>query len=310
VSGPDEQPRAGWREGVAALRPSQWTKNGLVFAALFFALWDQERTAPLGAAAWWRVALAAVAFSLASSAVYVMNDLWDREADRHHPTKRFRPIAAGRIAPRTAGVLAIALAVAAGVLAGCLSPALLALIGFYGLLQAVYTFRLKRVPFIDVLLIASGFVLRAIAGGLAIDVRLSAWLLLCTFLLALFLALCKRRHEKVVLAAVSDSSRPALRAYDARLLDQCIVIAATSTIVTYAIYTLWPATVAKFETEALGFTIPFVVFGIFRYLDLVYRHEQGERPERVLLTDGPLLCTIALYGLTAAALLLWRSGPV
>ena len=293
-----------WRDTLSALRPTQWTKNGLVFAAFFFAIWDQSRETPLGLVECVRVVLAAGAFSLVSSAVYVLNDLWDIEADRHHPTKRFRPIAAGRIAPGDARILGISLVGAGGLIAWALSPSLFLLIGSYVLLQAVYTFRLKTVPLVDVLVIASGFVLRAIAGGLVIQVTLSPWLLLCTFLLALFLALCKRRHEKVILADTSDASRPTLRHYDAHLLDQLIVIAAAATIVAYAIYTLWPQTVDKFGTNALGLTIPFVIFGIFRYMDLVYRHEQGERPEKVLLTDGPLLITIALYGLTAAAVLL------
>jgi 4-hydroxybenzoate polyprenyltransferase len=301
---PPTAARACARDYLRALRPTQWTKNGLVFAAFFFAIWDRSRATPLGLVEWGRVILATGAFCLVSSAVYILNDLWDRQADRHHPTKRFRPIAAGRIPPRSAGAMGVALAAAGGLIAWGLSPALFLLIGSYVLIQTIYTFRLKTVPLVDVLVIAGGFVLRAIAGGLVIDVTLSPWLLLCTFLLALFLGLCKRRHEKVVLAETSEASRPTLRRYDARLLDQLIVIAAASAIVAYAIYTLWPQTVDKFGTDKLGLTIPFVIFGIFRYLDLVYRHEQGGRPEKVLLTDGPLLITIALYGVTAAAVML------
>jgi 4-hydroxybenzoate polyprenyltransferase len=171
----------------------------------------------------------------------------------------------------------------------------------YVLLQFVYSLWLKKAALVDVFVIATGFVLRAVGGGLAAGVAISPWLLLCTFLLALFLALCKRRHEKLLLDSGGPGHRASLEDYDAKGLDQLIAIVAAATIVSYAIYTLWPETVHKFGTARLSLTTPVVIFGIFRYLDLVYRKDGGGRPERLLLTDRPLLVSIALYGLTVLA---------
>ncbi|MBN1557251.1 MAG: decaprenyl-phosphate phosphoribosyltransferase [Lentisphaerae bacterium] len=296
---------AGLRDRFAAMRPTQWVKNVVVPAAFFFAFWDRSRAIPLGLADLGAVLLAAVLFCLVSSGVYLLNDIRDREADRHHPLKRRRPLAAGRVSPAEAGRLAAVLLLGGGLLAWWLSPAFFAVAAAYVAMQLVYTCRLKTVPLVDIMVIAAGFVLRALAGALVIGVTISPWLLLCTFLLALFLALCKRRHEKVVLADAAERSRPALQGYDAQLLDQLIVMAGGATLVSYAIYTLWPQTVAKFGTHGLGFTVPFVVFGLFRYLDLVYRHDKGDRPERILLSDGPLLATVLLYGVTAVAVFLF-----
>jgi 4-hydroxybenzoate polyprenyltransferase len=169
----------------------------------------------------------------------------------------------------------------------------------YVMLQLVYTAWLKRIPLVDIMFIAAGFVMRAVTGALAVSVPISPWLLLCTFLLALFLALCKRRHEKNLLENGSaDKHRAVLEKYDPQLMDQLITIVAACTILAYSIYTLLPETVQKFGTHALGITIPLVIFGIFRYLDLVYRHGKGGQPEKILLTDLPLLASIALFGLT------------
>jgi 4-hydroxybenzoate polyprenyltransferase len=213
--------------------------------------------------------------------------------------KQYRPIAAGRISPVLAGWLSALLLGVSAFGAWFLSHRFSLILVGYILLQIVYTFWLKRFALIDILVIASGFVLRAIAGAWVLnDVTISPWLLLCTFLLALFLALCKRRQEKT---AADDKTvslqRASLASYDERLLDILIGTSSAVTILSYSIYTLWPATVAKFGTRGLGFTIPFVIFGIFRYLYLVYRHDQGERPEKVLLKDGPLLINLVLYGI-------------
>jgi 4-hydroxybenzoate polyprenyltransferase len=287
---------------IRALRPNQWTKNGVVLAAFFFARWDVDQQASLaGWAPLVRAAAAAAAFCLLSSAVYLFNDLRDADADRKHPQKRLRPIASGALSPRlamAAGVVMLAAGVAA---AWRIAPAFAAVAGAYLVLQAAYTLGLKRLAFVDVFVIAIGFVLRAMGGALAVDVRLSPWLLLCTFLLALFLALCKRRHEKLLLAQDEAGHRVALDGYSSRLLDQTLAITAAATIVCYAMYALSEETARRFGTHGLGLTIPFVVFGVFRYLDLVYRHEQGGRPEKVLLTDRVLLATILLYGLTTLA---------
>ncbi len=288
-----------------AMRPRQWPKNAAVLAAFFFALGDPTQGVSIRQLA--AVIVAAALFCLASSAVYVFNDLLDRERDRMHPVKRRRPIASGELPAGAALALGTALAVAAVTGAVALSPRYAGTLGAYLVLQALYSLALKRVPLVDVIVIAAGFVLRTIAGAQAIRAAISPWLLLCAFLLALFLALCKRRGERRHLGVRERSSaRPALTGYGARLLDQLIAIVASATIACYAIYTLWPDTVAKFRTHRLVFTVPFVLFGLFRYLDLVYRREEGGEPEHVLLTDGPTLVNLALYVAAVLAILL---GP-
>jgi 4-hydroxybenzoate polyprenyltransferase len=177
-------------------------------------------------------------------------------------------------------------------------------VGGYLVLQLFYTLWLKRLALVDVIVIAMGFVLRALAGAVVIHVVISPWLLVCALMLALFLGLSKRRHEKVNLAG--QGTRAALGAYDERLLDLLIAMTGTASLVCYSIYTLWPETVDKFGTPWLSATIPFVVFGIFRYMDLVYRQDQGDRPEQILLTDLPLMADIALYGATVLGILLLR----
>ena len=287
---------------VHLLRVKQWTKNAVVFAAFVFALGDRQQDL----AAWelWKVCLAALAFSLVSSAVYVFNDLKDAPQDRLHPIKCRRPIAAGEVGPGWAwGTALVLLALGLGG-AGRLGTGLLAVLGAYLALQVVYTLGLKRIALVDVIVIALGFVLRALAGAVVIHVRISPWLLICTLMLALFLGLCKRRHEKVNL--VGAGTRAALDGYDERSLDLLIAMTGAAALVCYSIYTLWPETVAKFGTPWLGATIPFVVFGLFRYMDLVYRRDQGDRPEHILLTDVPLMADVALYGLAVLGVLLLR----
>lgn len=287
---------------VRLLRVKQWTKNAVVFAAFVFALGDRNQDL----AAWelWKVCLAALAFSLVSSAVYVFNDLRDAPQDRLHPIKKHRPIASGEVAPAPAlGVAAVLLAAGLGG-AWRLDPWLLAVVGAYLVLQTFYTLGLKRIPLVDVVMISIGFVLRALAGAVVVHVPISPWLLLCAMLLALFLGLCKRRHEKVNLAGTG--TRESLDSYDERLLDLLIAMMGAAALVCYSIYTLWPETVDKFGTPWLGATIPFVIFGLFRYMDLVYRQDQGDRPEHILLTDGPLMADVALYGATVLGILLLR----
>jgi 4-hydroxybenzoate polyprenyltransferase len=288
---------------LKAMRPAQWTKNAIVLAAFFFALGDRSQpqlTLGLG----YQALLAALCFCLVSSGVYIVNDLSDIEADRLHPHKRLRPIAAGRIRPSTAWGFALLLLLG-GVGGGlAVNPNAGLVLAGYVVLQLIYTFWLKRIPLVDIMIIAAGFVLRAITGALAVEVPISTWLLLCTFLLALFLALCKRRHEKKLLDDAADQHRAVLEQYDPQLMDQLITITSACTILSYAIYTLLPETVLKFGSHGLGLTIPFVIFGIFRYLDLVYRHGKGGQPEQILLTDAPLLTAIALFGLTAGIVII------
>jgi len=299
----DREQALSLKDFVLALRPSQWTKNVVVLAAFFFAFWDRTQSVVLSDLA--AVVPALFFFCVVSSGIYILNDIKDIEADRSHPVKKLRPIAAGRIPLPEAWRLAILLLCVGGAGSWFLSKSFAYVVGCYILIQLAYSFGLKQIALVDVLVIAAGFVLRAIGGAVVLDsVKISPWLLLCTFLLALFLALCKRRHEKVFLNNIIDQHRPSLDKYDRRLLDQLIAIISSATIVSYAIYTLWPETVDKFGTTGLGFTIPFVVFGIFRYLDLVYRHEKGDRPERILLTDTPLLVNLALYGLLVIIILL------
>ena len=284
------------------LRVKQWTKNAVVFAAFVFALGDRNQNL----AAWelWKVCLAALAFSLVSSAVYIFNDLRDAPQDRLHPIKRHRPIAAGEVGVQASMGMALILLMLGLGGAWRLGTPLLVVVSLYLFLQLAYTFCLKRIALVDVVVIAMGFVLRALAGAVVIQVVISPWLLLCALLLALFLGLCKRRHEKVNLAG--QGTRAALDNYDERLLDLLISMMGASSLVCYSIYTLWPETVAKFGTPWLGATIPFVVFGLFRYMDLVYRQEKGDRPEQILLTDLPLMADVALYGVTVLCILLVR----
>ncbi len=276
------------------LRPRQWTKNLIVPAAFFFALGDAEQGVT------WRtllpICLATAIFCVLSSGVYVMNDLADIALDRAHPTKRLRPIASGALSRATGIALAAALLLAGAAAALLLGRSFTIVAAAYLLLQILYTAWLKRAPLLDVFVIAAGFVLRAVAGGVAINVDISAWLLICTFLMALFLALCKRRHEIRLREASGGATRPNLVFSNEALLNQLIAITASAVIIAYAVYTQWPETIEKFGTRRLGLTLPFVIYGVFRYLDLVYRHAKGEQPEAILLSDWPLLGNIALYG--------------
>lgn len=285
---------------LKALRPHQWIKNIVVLAALVFAFGD--KTQILGAEQVIANLLALVCFCAISSSIYILNDIKDVELDRLHPTKRYRPIAAGQVAVPTARAVSITLTFASLSAAWFLSPGFFVVIFSYYLMQLGYTFGLKRIAFVDVVIIAFGFVLRALGGGLAIDVRISPWLLLCTLLLALFLGLCKRRHEKVVLSDLKDTARPSLGQYSESTLDTGILLIAGATVMAYILYTISPDTSVKFGDRRLLATTPLVAIGLFRYYRLVYRHQQGGRPEKVLLTDLPLILTILSYGIITLSL--------
>jgi 4-hydroxybenzoate polyprenyltransferase len=280
------------RAAVVALRPRQWSKNLLVFAGIIFAdkLGDPVR--------WAEALVCFVAYCAISSAAYLGNDVRDRHDDRLHPVKRSRPIARGELSVRTALLLAAALAVAAPLLVVPLGLPSVLLVLAFAALQAGYTLRLKHVALLDVLAIAALFVIRAAAGAEAVDVPISAWLLLCTALLALFLALAKRRGELVLVGAGRTRGRPVLDGYSLELVDQLIGIVASGTVIAYAIYTLTAG-----HSRALLATVPFVVFGIFRYLLLMHRYDIGEEPEQVLLKDVPILLAVAGWIVTAAAIL-------
>ena len=274
---------------LVALRPRQWTKNLLLFAGIIFA-------AKLGDPARWLAAVTAfVAYCAASSAAYLVNDVRDAESDRLHPVKRSRPIARGELSPQVALALAGALALAAVVLAGMLGPMSLACLAAFVGLQAAYSLGLKAFELVDVLAIAGLFVLRASAGAIAVDVRISEWLLLCTFLLALFVALGKRRAE---LGLDGVRARPALDGYSVALVDQLLGIVAAATIAAYTGYAL-----AAHDTRWLVATVPLVVYGLFRYLLLLHRRGLGEEPEALLVEDLPLLATVAAWAAACGVIL-------
>jgi 4-hydroxybenzoate polyprenyltransferase len=281
---------------VASLRPEQWTKNLIVFAALLF---GQRLFEPAAAG---RSLAAFFVFCGLSGVVYLLNDVSDREADRRHPLKRFRPVAAGDLSIGTA--LGGAAAIAAGSLGAAfwLGLEFTAIAAAYLALFAVYTRLLKHIVILDVLTIAIGFVLRAAAGAAAIAVPMSPWLLVCTILLALFLGLSKRRYELTLLTSAATEHRRTLEEYSPYLLDQMIGVVTSSTLVAYIIYCTSPETIEKFGTGQLVLTTPFPIYGIFRYLYLVHQKGAGS-PSEMLLTDRPLLGCVALWGLTVIAII-------
>ena len=280
-----------------SLRPGQWIKNSVIFAALIFAQRFTEVDAVLRSI--WAFGL----FCGVSGAVYLLNDVLDARADRTHPTKSRRPIASGQVPPRLAVVAAGVLAVASLGGSWALSPSFAAVAGTYLALNLAYSVWLKRVVILDVMTIASGFLLRAVAGALVIDVAISRWLILCASLLSLFLGFCKRRNELAVLPTQATEHRSILREYSFPFLDQMISVVTASTVVAYCLYTLDPEVEAKLGTQYLPLTIPFVLYGIFRYLYLVYQRDEGGSPTRAFYTDRPLLINVALWALTAVFLL-------
>ena len=274
---------------IISLRPAQWTKNLLVFAALVFAARLFEPRAVLSSVAAFAI------FCALSGVVYLINDIADRRIDREHPLKRRRPIAAGTLPVPLAATAAAVIAAAALVSAFALGWKLGLVAAGYIALQALYSGPLKHIVIIDVLALSIGFVLRAAAGAVAIDVVVSHWLFVCTILLAMFIALAKRRHELVLLADGAASHRPILGEYSPYLLDQMIGVVTASTLIAYIFYTISPETTEKFGTDLLGLTIPFPLYGIFRYLYLVHRREGGGSPAELLINDRPLLVCVMLW---------------
>ncbi len=282
-----------------SLRPAQWTKNLIVFAALIFAVKLLDPAALAHASA------AFLIFCGLSGAVYLINDVADREQDRLHPIKRMRPIASGELSPGGALMFAAVLSVVALAASFALRPAFGVAAAAYLALFVVYTRTLKHIVILDVMAIAIGFVLRAVAGGLVIGVHVSNWLLVCTMLGALFLGLAKRRHEMTLLAEGAKEHRRILEEYDPYLLDQMIGVMAAATMVAYIIYCASPETHAYFGTEWMVLTTPFPIYGLFRYLYLVHRKAGGGSPSDMLLEDRPLLACVALWGV-AVVLIVYR----
>jgi 4-hydroxybenzoate polyprenyltransferase len=282
---------------IVSVRPGEWTKNLFVFAGLLF---GQRLTDPLAVR---RAGLAFLIFCALAGVVYLVNDVADRDRDRQHPRKRNRPIASGALSVPTAlGAAALLTACGLGA-AWWLGRDFFAVAAGYLLLLVLYSGPLKHIVIIDVLTIAIGFVLRVAAGAVAIGVPISQWLLICTILLALFLGLSKRRHEIVLLADGAIGHRRILEEYSPYLLDQMIGVVTASTLMAYILYATSHETAEKFGTSLLGLTIPFPLYGIFRYLYLVHRKEGGGSPAELLLNDRPLLACVALWAVGVAVII-------
>jgi 4-hydroxybenzoate polyprenyltransferase len=274
---------------LRALRPHQWIKNFFVFAALVF---SRRLTDPDAAL---RTLVAFAAFCAVASAIYLVNDVADYERDRVHPTKRNRPIAAGKVSRGTALVMAAVLAPLGIAAAFWLNVPTGVIIGAYGIINLTYSLWLKHVVLLDVFIIALGFLLRVTVGAVAIPVPISPWLLICTFFIALFLGICKRRHELVTLGEDAASHRGILAHYNTPFIDKMVSALAGMTVMSYALYTIDPRVAARLGTDGLVLTVPFVLFGIFRYLYLVHLRQKGGSPTEVVLTDKGMQTTIALY---------------
>lgn len=280
---------------VRAMRPKQWPKNAFVFAALVFDI----KLFDIGLLS--RTVVAALLFCLVSGVVYLINDLVDIEKDRQHPKKRHRPLASGQLSPTTAIIAAVALVGGSLPLAFLLSIPFGAVLTGYFALQVTYSFVLKNLAIIDVLTVAAGFVLRAVGGAVVIGVTISPWLYVCTTLLALFIGFSRRRHELVLLEGEAANHRASLDEYSPHLLDHMIAIVASTTVIAYSLYTFLAPNVPA--NHAMMLTIPFVLYGIFRYLYLIHIHNAGGSPEEMFLRDRPLMINLALWGLAVIAIL-------
>jgi 4-hydroxybenzoate polyprenyltransferase len=277
---------------IRLIRPHQWIKNGFVFMGLVFGNGWTDQSLVVD------VLVLFAAFCLVSSAVYVMNDIADRDADRLHPRKRSRPLARGEVSVAAALVLSVALGLAGLGLAGLVSPAALLIAATYIVLNFAYSAGLKRVAILDVFMIAGGFMLRILAGTTGIGVAPSKWLLLCGLMLTLFLGFCKRRAELVAVTNPGDSGSPtghriALKGYSTVLLDRLIAVSVAGAAIGYALYTVDPDTILLHGTDHLILTLPFVLYGLFRYLQLVYSKGGGGDPAWELLRDPHLIAATA-----------------
>jgi len=285
---------------IKSLRPQQWIKNLFIFAPLIFAQKILDPTLLQ------KTGLAFLSFCLLSGSIYIFNDLLDINEDRLHPLKSKRPLASGLLKPAAAAAVLILLLAVGLALAAALDRDFFLMALLYAVLQAAYSIRLKHVVILDIFIVAAGFLIRVVAGGLVIHVYISSWLLICTTLLALFLVMSKRRHELVQLEGKSLSHRPILKEYNTHLLDQMISVVTASTLLAYCLYTISEETVSKFGTRNLVFTIPFVLYGIFRYLYLIHQKAEGGTPESLIIKDKPLLIDIFLWVGSAVLILYLR----
>ena len=282
---------------IVSMRPKQWIKNLFVFAPLVFS--ESLFVYPLNV----KAVLAFVAFCLLSGCVYIVNDVMDREEDKRHPTKSLRPVASGLLSPSVAlgmAVILLSLSLLGGYVIGV---EIFAILGVYFLMNLAYSTFLKHVVLLDVFVIATGFVLRVLGGGAAIHVEVSSWLLLCTLLISLFLALCKRRHELIILEDNASSHRKILNEYSPYFLDQLIVVVAASALVAYALYTMSNDVFMRFGSNDLKYTVPFVIYGIFRYLYLVHRKDKGGSPTEIMIRDIPMMVNAGLWTLVVGIVL-------
>jgi 4-hydroxybenzoate polyprenyltransferase len=263
-----------------ALRPQQWVKNAFVWAGFLFAR-DWHDTALAG-----HVGAAFAAFCLMASAVYIANDWIDRDADRAHPVKRDRPIAAGRISGGIAASMSMALGVAAFAMAAWVGPALVVVLLAYVVLNVAYTLALKRVVIVDVIIIALGFLLRILAGTIGVGIAPSPWLLMCGLMLTLLLGFGKRRAE--LEAVTPDTGRSVLAAYSPALLDRLITVSVSGTLISYSLYTISPQTIALHGSANLVYTVPIVTYALFRYMYLLDQQHAAEDPSRLMLSDRHL----------------------
>jgi len=282
---------------LSSLRIQQWIKNFFLFAALVFS-GNLFRTDSL------ILTLIGVAlFSLVSSGVYIINDLSDIERDKLHPVKSKRPLPSGKLPVPVAVVTAVVL-LAAGLAGGFYHrPAFGAILLLYVVLNIAYSFKFKEMVILDVMTIAAGFVLRVVSGAVLIDVPISEWLIICTILLSLFLGFSKRRHELTILEGHADAHRSVLQHYSPYFLDQMIGIVTACTVMSYTLYTISPETVEKFGSKNLIWTLPFVLYGIFRYLYLIHKKEEGGNPTRLALTDTPLVLNMVVWIVTASIII-------
>lgn len=277
------------RNIIVSMRLQQWIKNSFLFAALVFSghlfIVEDVLLAVLGF----------FAFSLVTSAVYLYNDVTDVERDKLHPVKSRRPLASGKLSARAAIAAALVLTLI-GLWGGfALRYEFGIILGLYITLNILYSWWLKRIVILDVMTIAAGFVLRVVGGAVLIQVPTSEWLIICTILLSLFLGFSKRRSELTSLEVQANPHRAVLEYYSPRFLDQMVGIVTATTVMSYALYTISEETVMKFGTKNLIYTVPFVLYGIFRYLYLVHKREEGGDPTKTILTDIPLLINVALW---------------
>lgn len=279
------------------MRPREWVKNVFVLAALVFTkrIFDPSDLLQGG--------LAFACFCLISGAAYLFNDIRDRENDRQHPLKRHRPIASGALRVSVAALAAVLLALIALIGGFYVHPHFGIVLLIYAVLNIAYTLYLKHIVILDVMIIAAGFLLRAIGGAVAIQVAISSWFILCTMLLALFLGFAKRRHELALLEGEASTHRRILAEYSPQFLDQIIAIVTAGALVSYALYTMSPEVIEKLGTKYLNLTIPFVIYGMLRYLYLIYKKDGGGNPTSTVLGDIPLLIACALWLLTLGLIL-------